>query len=126
MRDSKKRVASDHHAVLLGFNAKAGLNLALLVGSSSVAPSTPPVSMFKLSKAVWGNFCISTLAVSVLLWMLDAGELAPPISALSGLLHFALAVYLAFWVSAHFNSHVLEQAPVPAYVELYQAFCNMV
>ena len=126
MRYLKKRVASDHRTVLLGFNAKAGLNLAFLVGSSSVAPSTPLVSMFKLGKAIWGKFSISTLAVSVLLWMLDAGELAPPISALSGLLHFALAVYLAFRVSAHFYSHVLEQAPVLAYVELYQAFCNMV
>ena len=119
-------VASDHRVVVLRFSKRAGSDLALPVGSTSVAPSNPPVTTFKLGKVAWGNFCISALAVLVLLRMLDAGELAPPVSALSGLLHLALAVYLAFWVSAHFNSHVLEQAPVPAYVELYQAFCNMV
>ena len=58
--------------------------------------------------------------------MLDAGDLAPPVSALSRLLHFALAVYIAFRVSAHFSYHVIENAPGPAYVELYQAFRNTV
>ena len=67
--------------VVLGFSAKARLDLALPVGSTSEAPSNPPVITFKLGKVVWGNFRISTLAVSVLLRMLDAGKLALPISA---------------------------------------------
>ena len=58
--------------------------------------------------------------------MLDAGELAPPITTSSGLLHFALAVYLDFRVSAHFSFHVLENAPGLVYVELYRAFHNTV
>ena len=52
----ESRVASDHCTVVLGFSAKAGLNLALPLGSISAAPSNPLITKFKLGKAIWGSF----------------------------------------------------------------------
>ena len=74
------------------------------------APAITPVTTFKLGHAIWGYFWITTLAVSILLKLLETGALFPqflqadaeavPYAASCLLLYFTLAIYLSYCTAA--------------------------